>query len=83
MTQTDAMDIPCQCCGVTGRQGGLITCTQRSGEPLEALCDFCERMIEAGMLRPEIHDGRLVYRQWHFRSMVPGELLPRFREGGE
>lgn len=75
----DGLDVPCDCCGITGRQGGRMTFTGRSGQPMKVLCDTCERLIKDGLLRPETQDGQLVYRQWHYQPMTPGELLPRFR----
>lgn len=38
-------------------------------------CEFCEGLVKAGLIRPEIVDGELRFRQWRMGEWTPGELL--------
>ena len=67
-------EIRCECCGVPSDLSPLTVTYAKDVTTI--LCAPCERLIDAGMLRPETIDGRLRYRQWHFQPMTPGDLLP-------
>jgi len=64
----------CDVCGATYEERPL-TLTVKFRETT-CYCSTCERLVDAGMLRPEMVDGVLRFRQWHIGEWTPGELLP-------
>lgn len=63
--------LACECCGSTTR---ALTFKMSNVES-ECLCEFCQGLIDAGLVRPERDEaGRKVYRQWHF-EWTPGKLV--------
>lgn len=60
----------CDCCGVTADLRA-INITFSKEEAMEALCEFCQGLIDAGLIRRE---GPKQYRQWHM-EWKPGKLV--------
>lgn len=63
----------CQCCGVTGAGRTLVIIF---GAETRALCELCEGLEQAGLVRRETVDGEIRYRKWKF-EWTPGELVPK------
>lgn len=62
----------CECCGGPVSEIHFT----KGGEEATAVCGLCDGLVAAGMLRREIVDGEVRYRQWYF-EWKPGALLPR------
>lgn len=68
-------DFRCDVCGVPGDMKPLTLNMDRDGTTT-IYCDLCAGLVDAGLIRAELVDGVLRYRQWHIQPMTPGELLP-------
>jgi len=64
----------CDVCGDDGTRRSLTIVFSKRGQ-VETTCEFCQGLIDAGLIRPEQVDGELRWRQWH-PEWKPGELLP-------
>jgi hypothetical protein len=69
--------IRCECCGTNGQQGRAVSVTFSRTTDCRAICEFCQGLIDAGLIREEWIDGERRFRQWHMGEWTPGELLPR------
>jgi hypothetical protein len=65
-------------CDVCGEDGShrTLTVTSKCNGIVECYCDFCEGLVRDGLLRPEMVEGKLRFRQYHPVPMQPGELVP-------
>lgn len=52
----------------------VLTATWASKGPPEIRCEFCQGLLDAGLIRPEMVDGVLRFRQW-FPEWKPGKLV--------
>lgn len=67
-------DPVCDCCNRGYGAAAALTITS-DHRGVTILCDLCEGLVEAGLVRPErAEDGRTVYRRWTF-EWRPGELV--------
>jgi hypothetical protein len=65
----------CDVCGDDGTFRPLQVTYGKSGD-VTCYCSLCEGLVKAGLLRPELVDGKLRFRKWHMGEWTPGELLP-------
>jgi hypothetical protein len=74
MNDPDALR--CDACGCSWEYR-LVSMTVSNTE-CTILCELCEGLIKAGMLRRDNNDkdGTPRYRQWNF-EWTPGKLLPK------
>ena len=73
----------CEVCGGDGTHHAItVTLSFREST---VLCEFCQGLIDAGLIRraADDPDGTHRYRQWHMGNWTPGELVPRPAGGGD
>lgn len=68
----DMRDMRCGCCG---RTDGDLLIDQPFEGPATILCAFCRGLIDANLIRVEVVDAVLRYRQWRI-AWTPGDLIP-------
>ncbi len=75
MTESRTFDeIVCEVCGVPASLRALTATWSKDQQTIR--CDFCQRLIDSGMIRPDvIENGRQRYRRWNF-NWTEGDLLP-------